>query len=154
MCSGLLLIDKICSRRYCWNIAEILLQLAEIYPWRCLLLTTLQWSSRPEVFIGKAVLKICSKFAGEHPCRSLISIKLLATLLKSNFGTGVLLQICCIFSEQLFLWTPLDDCFTVTSLTVNTVMDKFLQVVAIFQQYFSNIFENIFCQWVVNQNTC
>ena len=48
-------------------------------------------SSRPEVFLGKVVLKICSKFTGEHPCRSAISIKLLATLLKSQFGMGVLL---------------------------------------------------------------
>ena len=37
-------------------------------------------SSRPEVFLGKGVLKICSKFTGEHPCRSAISIKL-----QSNF---------------------------------------------------------------------
>ena len=34
-------------------------------------------SRRPEVFLGKGVLKICSKFTGEHPCRSAISIKLL-----------------------------------------------------------------------------
>ena len=27
-------------------------------------------SSRPEVFLGKGVLKICSKFIGGHPCRS------------------------------------------------------------------------------------
>ena len=33
-------------------------------------------SSRPEVFLRKGVLKICSKFAEEHPCRSVISIKL------------------------------------------------------------------------------
>ena len=33
-------------------------------------------SSRPEVFLGKGVLKICSKFTGEHPCRSTISITL------------------------------------------------------------------------------
>ena len=33
-------------------------------------------SSRPEVFSGKNVLKICNKFAGEHPCRSVISVKL------------------------------------------------------------------------------
>ena len=46
--------------------------------------------SRSKVFLGKAVLKICSKFTGEHPCRS---------------------AICCIFSEQLFLGTPLGDCF-------------------------------------------
>ena len=25
-------------------------------------------SSHPEVFLGKGVLKICSKFTGEHPC--------------------------------------------------------------------------------------
>ena len=34
-------------------------------------------SSYPEVFLGKGVLKICSKFTGEDPCRSAISIKLL-----------------------------------------------------------------------------
>ena len=34
-------------------------------------------SSRAEVFFGKVVLKICSRFTGEHPCRSGISIKLL-----------------------------------------------------------------------------
>ena len=34
-------------------------------------------SSHSEVFLGKGVLKICSKFTGEHPCRSMISIKLL-----------------------------------------------------------------------------
>ena len=33
-------------------------------------------SSRPEVFLGKGVLKICSRFKGEHPCRIVISIKL------------------------------------------------------------------------------
>ena len=32
-------------------------------------------SSRSEVFLGKDVLKICSKFTGEHPCQSVISIK-------------------------------------------------------------------------------
>ena len=32
--------------------------------------------SHPEVFLGKGVLKICSKFTGDHPCRSVISIKL------------------------------------------------------------------------------
>ena len=33
-------------------------------------------SSHPEVSLGKGVLKICSKFTGEHPCQSAISIKL------------------------------------------------------------------------------
>ena len=33
-------------------------------------------SCRPEVLLGKDVLKICSKFTGQHPCQSAISIKL------------------------------------------------------------------------------
>ena len=36
----------------------------------------------------KDVLKICSTFTAEHPCWSAISIKLLATLLKSHCGKG------------------------------------------------------------------
>ena len=32
-------------------------------------------SSHSEVFLGKSVLKMCSKFTGEHPCKSMISIK-------------------------------------------------------------------------------
>ena len=63
-------------------------------------------SSQPEVFLGKVVQKICSKFTGEHPCRSCF-----ATLLKLHFSMGVLLEICCIFSEHLFLRTPLRGCF-------------------------------------------
>ena len=31
--------------------------------------TVISKSSRPEVFLGKDVLKICSKFTGEHLCR-------------------------------------------------------------------------------------
>ena len=31
----------------------------------------------PEMFLGKNVMKICSKFTGEHQCQSVISIKLL-----------------------------------------------------------------------------
>ena len=42
----------------------------------------LTWNrgSHPWVFIGKGVLKICSKFTGEHQCRSVILIKLLEQL--------------------------------------------------------------------------
>ena len=38
-------------------------------------------SSLPEVFLWKYVLKVCSKYAGEHPWWSLISISSYATLL-------------------------------------------------------------------------
>ena len=33
-------------------------------------------SSRPKVFLEKSVSKTCSKYTGEHPCRSAISIEL------------------------------------------------------------------------------
>ena len=46
----------------------------------CFFVSGICRSSRPEVLLGKSVLKICSKFTGEHPCRSAISIKL-----ESNF---------------------------------------------------------------------
>ena len=39
-------------------------------------------SSRSEVFLRKGVLKIRSKFTGEHPCRSVISIKLLCNFIE------------------------------------------------------------------------
>ena len=39
-------------------------------------------SSPPEVFLRKYVVKICSKFRAEHPCRSVISIKLLCNFIE------------------------------------------------------------------------
>ena len=62
--------------------------------------------------------------------------KRFTTLLKSHFGKGVLLWICCIFSEQLFLRTPLDIClwpllFTVVHLTDSrhsAPVDKFSKI--------------------------
>ena len=59
------------------------------------------WSSvrsiRPEVFLENGVLKICSKFTGQHPFRSAISIKLLSNFieitLRNEFSTVNLLHI-------------------------------------------------------------
>ena len=48
-------------------------------------------SSPPEVFLGKGVLKICSKFGREQPCRSMISIKLQSNFIEIHFGMAVLL---------------------------------------------------------------
>ena len=39
-------------------------------------------SSHTEVFYEKGVLKICSKFTGEQPCRSVVSIKLLCNFIE------------------------------------------------------------------------
>ena len=45
-------------------------------------------SSSPEVFLVKGVLKICSKFTGEHPSRNVISIKLLCNFLEITLQHG------------------------------------------------------------------
>ena len=56
-----------------------------LYCFRINLKDTISRSSRPKVFLRKVVLKIWTKFTGEHPCRSVISIKL-----QSNFTEIVL----------------------------------------------------------------
>ena len=53
-------------------------------------------SSRPEVFLGKGVLKICSRFTGEHPCRSAI--------FQSNFIEITLRQSCSPFHKNTSGW--------------------------------------------------
>ena len=45
-------------------------------------------SSRPEVFLRKGVLKICCKFTGVHPCRSVISIKLQSKFIEIALRLG------------------------------------------------------------------
>ena len=55
----------------------------------------LRWSSfrssRRELFLEKGVLKICSKFTGEYPCRSATSIKLLSNFIEIVLRHGLLL---------------------------------------------------------------
>ena len=53
-----------------------------------LLLVKIYRGSHTEVYLEKGVLKICIKFTGEHPCWS---ASCFATLLKSQFGMGVIL---------------------------------------------------------------
>ena len=49
-----------------------------------------------EIFLGKGVLKIDSKFT-EHPCRSVISIKLERTTFPKNTSGGLLLNLGLLF---------------------------------------------------------
>ena len=73
-------------------------------------------SSHPEVFLAKGALKICSKFTGEHPCRSAIPIKL-----QSNVIGIVLRHVCSpvnllhIFKTSFFKstsgWLLLNKCY-------------------------------------------
>ena len=45
-------------------------------------------SSHPDLFLGKGVLKICSKFTVKHPCQSAISIKLLCNFIEIALRHG------------------------------------------------------------------
>ena len=45
-------------------------------------------SSPLEVFLGKGVLKICSKFTAKYPCRSAISIKLQSNFIEITLRHG------------------------------------------------------------------
>ena len=67
--------------------------------------------SHSEVFLRKGVLKICSRFKGEHPCQSGISVKLQRNFIEITCWHGCspvnLLHI----SEHFFLGTPLRGCF-------------------------------------------
>ena len=44
--------------------------------------------SPPQVFLGKGVLEICSKFAGEYPCWAVILIKLLCYFIEITLRHG------------------------------------------------------------------
>ena len=68
-------------RRYEISIKEPFTKLTGLFSENLVMLFK---SSRPEMFLTKGVLRICSKFTGEHPCQSVTSIKL-------HFGMGVLL---------------------------------------------------------------
>ena len=48
---------------YIWNQYKVGKKTAKLQIWY-----ELFRSCHPQVFIGKGVLKICSKFTGEHPC--------------------------------------------------------------------------------------
>ena len=53
--------------------------------------STVTWyrSSYQEMFLRKGVLKICSKFTGEHPCQSVISIKLQSNRYRNMLETVI-----------------------------------------------------------------
>ena len=44
--------------------------------------------SPPEVFLGKDILKYAAKFTGEHPCQSVISIKLVCSSIDMTLRHG------------------------------------------------------------------
>ena len=68
-------------------------------------------SSHQKVFLRKGVLKICSKFIGEHPCRSATSIKLQQLYLTRTSAWVFSCKFAAYFQNTFSLGIPLGDCF-------------------------------------------
>ena len=66
----LLFIAVAISGSYCDELSDAAVSSILLFFYSCCLR-----SSHPQVFLVKGILKICSKFAGEHPCRSATSMK-------------------------------------------------------------------------------
>ena len=69
------------------RVYDIMLLTPSVSAW-CHDTSTSVRSSPPEVFLDKGVPKKCSKFTGEHPCRSEISIKLLCNFIEITLRHG------------------------------------------------------------------
>ena len=67
------------------------------------------------------ILKICSKFTGEHPCQSMISIKLLCNFIEITFQDGFSLVDLLHISEHLFIRTPMNGYFWILFLFTETI---------------------------------
>ena len=76
-----------------------------------------------EVFLGKGVLKICSKFTGEHPCQSVISVKLLWNFTKITLCHG-----CSLVNLPHIFRTPLEGCFCIELISMEVCLTLFPEV--------------------------
>ena len=63
-------------------------RILQITTWCHYDVTTCSRSSSQELFLGKVILKICSKLTREYPCRSVISIKLLLSFTEITLRHG------------------------------------------------------------------
>ena len=103
-------------------------------------------SSHSEVFLRKGVLKICSKFTGEHPFRRSISIKL-----QSNFIEIALRRGCSLvnfripYSRNTSGWLPLNINKTNTQINEIIKLEKLVhnETKLLFRGFPSNIISKI-----------
>ena len=79
----------------------------------CTCLLTQHESSPPEMFLGKAFLKKYSTFTGEHPCQSVILIKLLCSFIEIAFWQTWVFscRFAAYFQNTFFLRTSMESYF-------------------------------------------
>ena len=95
-------------------------------------------SSHPEVFLGKGVLKIYSKFTGEHPCRSAISIKLFCNFIEITFRHG-----CSPVNLQHIFRTPFLNDTSGTLLLRNVIIMNYFLLVEVVDFHNNMIFSTV-----------
>ena len=66
-------------------------------------------SSYLEVLVGKGILKMCSKFTGEHPCRSVISHGNLLYIFRKPFPKNGRLLLCYRLALPIQVFDPNDS---------------------------------------------
>ena len=115
-------------------------------------LKILNRSSYPEKFLGKGVLKICSKFAKEHPCWSAKSIKLQSNFIEITLRHGSspvnLLHIFrTFFLENTSGWLLLSQ---ESSRTHISLWDILKMIECEYGHFFRHIFQEKvpFCLWI------
>ena len=95
--------DAFLGSSFCYDFLTFLLLIWLIFKLQIYFLTLLKLmltgsrSSRPEVFLGKGVLKICSKFTGEHPYKIVISRKLQSNFIEFTLWHGCSVNLLHIF---------------------------------------------------------
>ena len=97
-------------------------------------------SSHLEVFLGKGFLKVWCKFTGEHPCRSVISIKLQSNVieiaLRHGFSPVDLLHIFRTpFPRDTSGWLLLKDTVSVKITSMHYLKWTRIMLPAVFEEF-------------------
>ena len=78
-------------------------------------------SSYSEVFLGKGALKTCSKFTGEHPCRSVTSMKVICNIIEVTLRHGCSpVNLLHIFRVPFLIWVAASDPLSVVENTLRS----------------------------------
>ena len=77
--------------------------------------------------LRKAVLEICWKFTGEHPCGSIISIELHCNFTEIPFRHGCSpVSLLHIFRTPFFIAAPMERCFSISNQPIIVFPSKHL----------------------------
>ena len=106
------------------------------------------WNTQKQPSSGipkKGNLKICSKFAGEHPCRSAISKKLQSNFIEITLRHGCSTVNMLHIFRTPFLRTPLDSCFWIRHKCASILYSVYVYLYLLYIQLIPNWSVLILC---------